>query len=321
MRFRNRQLLVVQAYSLLGLVALSLVALPAGAQDTRHGMDPATYDVWRKNYGRFARCVTQHQDAYVIVPHFDRRTPSSTGMTVPQAREELTRRVRESVGDGSLKVTRTISPPNAECEALAMALPGLRMGQYGYLESVEVVEVLGPDDMLVQSAQLIDPTQLTRDRRADESALVDRGVDRSAVSQQIAQQYLFRDELAERQKDRGFRQEFRLTGFPTRGLEPKARWKGPKDAGLQIALVTYEPTGRRYGQKHRMVAMPAEAVGLGVNEAQFVAYLAQRELTPAQFVALLTEAQLAAADRVAGDTVVFAALLPPDPDAPASSRP
>jgi len=298
-------------------VGVHVVPWPAArAAEERHGMDGKTYDIWRRNYGRFARCVTKHDDRFIIVPFYDRRMDSTANITIPQARQLLTREHREAMfGEGSLKHTRIIRPPDAECEALAMSLRAMAVGEYGYLRSVEIVEILGPNDMIVEEAKLIDADALDKAEDADRDRLEREGYDRNAIDAYIGVTYAQRRALEERQDDRDFDEPFHLSGYATEGLKKKQRWFGPDDKGIHIALVGYEAYGEsRRRQRHRMVAIDPAVVGLGVDEATFVAFLAQRGMTPPRFVELLHDELTAARERDDADRAVFAKLLPVDPE-------
>ncbi len=289
-----------------------MVALPVPAEE-RYGMDPATYDNWRRNHGRFARAVlADNAGGYFVLPMYDRRYPSSTAKTVSAARAELTRRVKESMyGSGSMVHTRIIQPPQAEAEALAMMLPALEVGQYGYIHSAEVVEVLGPDEMIVEDIWLIDERAMDEARRADER----RAKDADNTREVIDAMYEQREALADRQDERDFRRAtVRLKGFHTAGTMRGQRWLGPDEKGLQIAVVGKEAYGPERRPKFRLLAMPPDAFGEGVSETQFIELLEQRGLTPTQFVELIMEQHRATLDRAAADRAVFTRLLPQDPE-------
>jgi len=296
---------------LIGCV-LTAAALPAlGAE--RFGMDPATYDDWRRNHGRFARaCLPDGQGGYHVLPMYDRRYPSSAGMTVRAAKTELTRRVKENMfGEGPLVRTRIITPPDAEAEALAKALPALEVGQYGYVHSVEVEQILGPESMVIEDIWLIDEDAVDDAKRADERRA---GRDDQAEAV-IDAMYAQREALIERQDDRDFRRaEVKLTGFDTAGAVEGERWAGPEGQGLQIAVVGYEQYGSERRPKHRRVARPASDFGEGVCETQFIELLEQRGLTPTQFIERIKQEHRQTLDRDAADRAVFAHLLPADPE-------
>jgi len=203
----------------------------------------------------------------------------------------------------------------AECEALAMSLRAMAVGEYGYLRSVEIVEILGPNDMIVEEAKLIDADALDKAEDADRDRLEREGYDRNAIDAYIGVTYAQRRALEERQDDRDFDEPFHLSGYATEGLKKKQRWFGPDDKGIHIALVGYEAYGEsRRRQGHRMVAIDPAVVGLGVDEATFVAFLAQRGMTPPRFVELLHDELTAARERDDADRAVFAKLLPVDPE-------
>jgi len=291
---------------------LLAVVCPALAAE-RFGRDPATYGDWRRTHGRLARaCLPDGEGGYHVLPMYDRRYPSSAGMTVRAAKAELTRRVKEKMfGEGPLVQTRIITPPDAEAEALAMPLPALEVGQYGYVHSVEVEAILGPESMVVEDIRLIDEDAVEDAKRADERRA---GRDDRAEAM-VEAMYAQREALIERQDERDFRRaEVKLTGFDTAGAVEGERWAGPEGQGLQIAVVGYETYGSERRPKHRLVARPASDFGEGISETQFVELLEQRGLTPTQFVERIMQAHRQTLDRDAADRAVFAHLLPADPE-------
>jgi hypothetical protein len=301
-------------FPLLTLVVLICFVPPASTLSAeRYGMTPATYDDWRRNHGRFARaCLPDGEGGYHVLPMYHRRYPSSVGMTVRGAKTELTRRVKEHMfGDGPLVQTRIIKPPDAEAEALAMPLPALEVGQYGYVHSVEVEEVLGPESMVVEDVWLIDEDAVEEAKRADER----RAGNDDRAEAVIEAMYAQREALIERQDEREFRRaELKLTGFKTAGAVAGERWAGPDGEGLQIAVVGYETYGSERRPEHRLLARPASDFGEGISETQFIELLEQRGLTPTQFVELIMQEHRGMLDREQADRAVFVHLLPADPE-------
>lgn len=269
----------------------------------------ATLDRFRNNYWRYAQKSIRFEDDYVTMPVYDRRYPSSRGVTVLDALRELSREERRNIGGGLYRMER-ITPPRIEAEAYALILPRLAVGEYGYIHSVRVREILGPDEMLVEDLWLIDSQALTQAKRDMRDRLREQSrerVDTRAIDQQFEQ----RDRIAQQQRDRAFRNVVRIKGFPTRGLTVRERWYGPDDGGIQLAIVLEEQVQRsRTRTEERFVAIPVSWFERDeLSEAQFIDLLAKRGYTIASFVEMMQE-EMVRDSRTAHERI-FLNLMPP----------
>ncbi len=290
-----------------------LTAGSAGGVFAAEGLDPQTNQIWERHWRVYAQRCAEFEGEYLCAPEFDKRYPSSTGITVRQAEAELSEKVR--VGGGGVVVTKTVKLPAAEAQAMALPIPKIKVGEYGFLASAEIDEVLGPRSMVVEDLYLIDPATYRRDYRADR-AKARAAEDSDAAEVALAYVYTHRDALVERQKDKRHKNiVLRLEGYPTDGLNPGDRWAGPKGQGFPVLIVRAEYYGKQRRQKQRVVAVAVDDIRWGLQEDAFIRLLEARGLTPSAFVDLIME-RMAEDDPKTAQKRVFASLLPKleDPD-------
>lgn len=289
---------------------LILMCCVSGAAGAAEGLDARTYELWERHWRVFAQRCAEFEGEYICCPTYDRRYPSSAGITVRQAEAELSEKVK--VRAGGMVRTRTVKMPIGEARAMAQPIPGLTVGQYGYLASVEVEEVLGPKSMHVSDVYLIDPVSLRSDYK-DDRAKARRADNPDAAADILEHMYSQRIALVERQKLKAHRKaELRLDGFPTRGLTEGQRWEGPRGEGIQILIVRQEVYGNERRPRQRLVVVAVDQIKWGLDEDTFIKLLATRGLDPVKFVALVME-KMAETDPQAAQQDVFISLLPSPP--------
>ncbi len=291
---------------------LILMCCVSGAVGAAEGLDVRTYELWERHWRVFAQRCAEFEGEYICSPAYDRRYPSSAGITVRQAEAELSEKVKVR-GAGMVK-TRTVKMPIGEARAIALPIPGLAVGQYGYLASVEVQEVLAPKSMQVVDLYLIDPVSLRSDYK-DDRAKARKADDPDAAADMLEHRYSRRVALVERQKLKAFdKAVLRLDGFPTRGLTEEQRWDGPRGEGIQILIVGQEFYGSERRPRQRLVAVAVDQVKWGLDEDTFIKLLAARGLDPAGFVALVM-GKMAETDPRTAQQDVFISLLTSPPEA------
>lgn len=299
----NRVLLL---WVMMVLTCLAGVALAGGLSGGLNGLNADQYRLWERHWRLYAQRCAVFENDYLCCPGYDRRYPSGLGMTVRQAEAELSEKIK--VRGGGMVVTKTLKMPVAEAQALANPLPKLAVGQYGFLASVQIKEVLGPTSMLVKNLELIDRSRLRQDYRDDRDK-ARRALDSDAAQAELQRVYKHRDELAERQKLKPYRALMRLEGFETEGLTQGARWLGPGGEGLQIVIAKQETYGPKRRPRHRLVAVSLSAVRWGLDEPGFVRLLELRSLDRAGFVQRVLD-KMAKHDPQTAQQRVFMALLP-----------
>ena len=194
------------------LPSVSLAIEEAGAKATAQDVQR----LWERHWRVYAQRCAQFEDEFICAPGFDKRYPSSAGVTVRQVEAKLSEKIK--VGGHGVVMTKTVRPPIAEAQAVALPIPKIKIGEYGFLASAEVVEVLGPKSMVVEDLYLIDPAVYKKDYRADR-AKARQAEDSDAAEASLAYIYTHRDALIERQKDKRHKRiVLRLEGYPTQGL-------------------------------------------------------------------------------------------------------
>jgi hypothetical protein len=246
--------------------------------------------VWHTHWGKYARRFVPFEDDLVACPTYEQLYPSSAGVTAAEVKRHTARKRVTNYGPVMHMIyDRKVTISDPEAQAVAMPLPAMAVGEYGYIQSAEIVEILGPKEMLVRDIWLVDPGYLRRLR--DD---IRRGTGRIDDSDQ----FRFRDDLIERQKDRTFQKVVRMVGWDTKDLAPKMRWLGPGKGGegIQIAIVNEEPEGdtsrrsrfSRRATRTRMVAIPAERFAEPLlSEQAFLEMLEGRGFTKRSFASLV----------------------------------
>ena len=299
------------------LLAVSLPALADEGLSEINGdpVDSRTRRAWAGNYAQFAQYCFSFEDDWVAVPGYSRRMFSSRGVSASQAREEMTQRWRET--SGAITQRRARQPEPEEVEVYIKALPDLDMGTYGYIDSVEILEILGPDQMLVRNIWLIDKDQVAQAYRADQREAEEDGA-RDARAQ-LAQRYEQRLELIERQEESEYEQAFRLVGYTTRGLRAGDRYNGSDDEGMQVAVIKRELPPVDENARRRRRAVPrlvliavAGPMRTTLDEQAFIRMIDARGYTIASFVQIVRE--LRSEDRDEADERIFNLLMPPEPE-------
>ncbi|MEM9414488.1 MAG: hypothetical protein AAGA29_03290 [Planctomycetota bacterium] len=313
-----------------GFIALTATVViadpPSNTELNGDPVEPRTYRAWAGNYRQFARYCAEFDGDFVVVPDYERRLPSSRGLTRAQAVEELTVTWRETTG--TFSQDRKREPQPEEARAYAYALPDTEVGTYGYLHSVEIVEILGPDEMLVKDLWLIDVEEVSQE--------YDRDVERARangarnIRQQLMQLYEQRLALKERQEEEdAFEQTHRLVGYETIGLSVGERWAGPgRDPGFQVALVRWETPlpqedeedegasrRRPHDDSPRLVMVnPEPLLRRPLDEQGMVRLLDARGYTITRFVEAMRRMRERFRDRDEANDRLIRILLPPTPE-------
>ncbi len=293
-----------------------LAAFLSTGVSSAEGLDRQTRQLWERHWRVYAQQCAVFEEGFLCCPAYNKRYPSSTGMTVRQASNELSERIK--VGGGGIVVHKTVKLPIEEAEAMSKPIPKISAGQYGYLTSAQVVEVLGPKSMMVKNLYLYDPIALRRDFKADR-AKAKKADDKDAAEADLEHIYKRRQALAERHKDRKHRKiVLRLEGFSTAGLVAEDRWAGPRGEGFAVLIVKPETYGSKRRSRQRLVAVSIKDIRWGLDEDTFIKLLDSRGLDPQSFIEMLME-MMAQDNPKAAKGRVFSALLlekqePDEPD-------
>lgn len=300
-------------------------AKPGDAKAADVSQGRATFDTLWKEY---ATRYVKRESEYYAVPGYDTSFPSSRGITVDQVLDKHQgTQTLDRVGY-SMPLRKVTLIQRAEAEAVAMPIPWVAPGQYGYVRSVYIEKILGPDQMLVRDIELVDATELKKEVELRKKSVTDSG-DQNAIDRAYAE----RTKLADRQKENAFRSPILLTGYSTENLTEKSRWLGPNAGsgkiGMQLAVVravtevkspgsnkAYKVPLRKFYE-----AVPAEKLKEGITKEQFEELLAQRGLTVAAFVEMV-EAELRREPKLAAARVVerIEGLRTHKPDEPAAQQ-
>lgn len=291
------------ALLLLGLATFTLTAAPDPAADIELG--------WQRHWKNYARRCVKIRDLYFTCASFENMFPSSRGLTTVAFRQKTAKEITERPG-ANVKIKKNLVKPNEEIDAAVKTLPEIAVGHYGSIHSAEVIDILGPDEMLVASIWLVDPQQIQADRAKEKDKLIRQGADKGDIDTILDNAFEIRDGLIKRQSDRSFRTPVKLRGFSTVGVAKGERWVA-KPAQSQIAIVGVEVGEVKVKFRKTsevLVAIPAESFMKPItDEKEFLALLTARGFTKQSFVALvLEEKKINASDDRLADALIFAKL-------------
>ena len=90
-----------RSYVHAGLMACALLCLSAVCSQAlaAEGLDARTRPLWERHWRVYAQRCAEFEGGFLCCPKFDRRYPSSTGMTLRQAEAKLSERIK--VGGGA----------------------------------------------------------------------------------------------------------------------------------------------------------------------------------------------------------------------------
>lgn len=260
--------------------------------------------LWNLNWRSVAPSFMEYEGSYICVPNFDRSKPSSTGQAVSEYRAESTW-TQTYEDERGKEVSRKLIKPEEEAFAAVAMIPKVEVGQYGYIHSGEIDEIIDDKTVELENIWLVDAEALReekaelkkklwgevlsdiedaiRDRRQSKRSRRDR---RMAENDAIDWGFEVREQAAERQRSSEFsRYTWVVKGFATGKLKEGARWPSDnaKEPGLQLIVVKVED--------RTVTAVPAASLRDGITELQFIDYLQARELKKADFVEIVNQAK------------------------------
>lgn len=314
------------------LLLIGVCAAPAGAQPKELDgteIEDAIYRAFSSNWRKYARHGCEIEGFYAYFPKYDRRYESSLNQSTSQVMDEMTERWEENAGN--LIIKKSKRPPREDAEAFAKALPDMKIGSYGWVDSVEIVKVIDRDEMYVREIWLVDKDKLRKEYASEQEKIERRNGD-EAAEEELKFDYAARIKLKDLQEQRqtGFTDTFRLTGFDTRGLRVGSRWHGPNNEGFQVGVVRWEVpkvedeeaeagdeddrrrsrSRRRDPDPIRVLAPIEEPMRESLNEEQFKKMLLDRGMTVTGFVDLLRS--MRDLDRRNADERIHNELIPPE---------
>ncbi len=274
------------------LFVLGAATLLGAAQDkdARAALDIEL--AWQKNWKNYARRCVKIRDTYYVLATYENQFPSSRGMTTVALRQKTAREYTER--SGSMKVKRNLVKPNVEIDLGVKTLPQVAYGHYGEIHSAQVVEVLGPDEMMIANIWIVEPESVKADRDKERERFTLMKLDRGDMTIIMDWMFEYRDDALRLQSSRDFRSPIKLRGYSTAGLSKGERWTG-KDGPLSIAIAGFEEGQSRSKTRKApdvLVAIPAGSFARGISdEKEFLALLAARGHTKESFVALMKQEQ------------------------------
>ena len=274
-------------------IGMALVALPAGAQ-TESPPTPVAEKAppplsaqeayaWSRSWPIYGRLFAAVGDDYVGFESFNAIHGSSRHITVAQVMRRETVTVRRRMGPGVVRPVQ-LKPLRADCVAAANSLPRVAVGEYGYIQSFVVKQVLGPEDAVIGDIWLIDAHELNqlKDTYRDKLTRKARGRE---IDSQIKGRYRLRDKLVEQQKQSQFKATIRLQGISTDDMVEQTRWVAldQERGGLQIAIIGVDRSDNE-GSARRFLAAPARLFRRSLSRDQFVDMLQKRGLDQRGFL-------------------------------------
>lgn len=263
--------------------------------------------LWNLNWRQFTPYFIVHEGEFICVPGYDRNNPSSAGQSISEYRSESAwqQEYRDERGkDQSRKLTK----PEADAFAAVALIPKVEVGQYGYILSGNIEEIVDDSTVELEDIWLVDADAVREEKQElkeklwgrvledIEDAIRDRGRGkagkqgrssrRMAENEAIDWGFKAREEAMQRQRDSAFtRYTWVVKGYATGSLKENARWPSTstKQPGLQLVVVEVED--------RTVTAVPVESLRKGIEELQFIDYLQSRDLNKAAFVEIVNDAK------------------------------
>lgn len=300
-------------YSFAKLVAVLLIAgvvTPAQAADEEKSVEERREEarverLWNLNWRTLAPYFIEYDGAFICVPGYERSKPSSVGQSISDYRSSSTW-TQTYEDERGKEQSRKLTKPEEEAFAAVALIPEVEVGQYGYILSGEIEEIVDDKTVELGNIWLVDADAVREEKQElkkelwgevledIEDAIRDRRRNRRSKfhdrrlieNEAIDWGYEVREEAISRQRDRAFSSyTWVVKGYATGNLKEDARWPSAraKDPGLQLIVV--EVDGRT------VTTVPAASLRKGITELQFLDYLQSREIKKADFVEMVTEAK------------------------------
>jgi len=256
-RIRSARVLCAGALAL-AMVLASLLAAPAEALRREDPLAGLTRDQ-RRIFSNYTRLYCQQffrfdDDRFVLLPNYQRSRENSNGRSYDQAFEEMTEIEVVRIKGATKEIKHP--PPSAEVIIAAKVIPSIDVGHYGFVNSVVVKEVIGPDEMIVTGLELIPKAEVGRENNA------------------------LRKAAAERQKKYRY-STYRLLGFRTNDLKAGDKYYGTRKKGLQVAVMSTDPV-------HEFVLVDYERLDR-VRTHEFPEALGYVQIEPLEFIDMVRD--------------------------------
>ena len=260
--------------------------------------------LWNLNWRQFTPYFLEHEGDFICVPSYDRNKPSSKGQSISDYRSDnaWTQTYTDERGNDA---SRKLIKPEEDAFAAVALLPKVAVGEYGYIKSGNVKEIVDSKTVELEDIWLVD-AQAVREEKQElkeklwgkvlediEEAIRDRDRSRRGkTSRRLAENdaldwgFESREEAIEAQRDSVYsRYTWVVKGYATDRLKEDARWPSAdaKGDGLQLVIVAVDD--------RTITAVPTASLRSGITELQFIDYLQSREINKAKFVELVTEAK------------------------------
>ncbi|MAE68178.1 MAG: hypothetical protein CMJ18_28340 [Phycisphaeraceae bacterium] len=278
-RFERRHITCLHG----AVLCVAIIASPAPAEPVTDS-PRRLQAIWTRYWKEIASQFVKVGDEYYSLPRYDDRHASSARIN-PQAFIEKHRQALRFRGYRTNYV-RHEAPDAVDASIASMVIPGLKIGEYGYIHSGVVGRVLGKDDMVVREIWYVDNQKVRRDRdRAGRS--LDRAYRHNwdARRKAMATRFVARDRLVQLHRT-SWKIKLHLHGYDTSNLVSGKRWTGPSGKGLHIAIVGSE-TDPDYRNQRLFVAVAMSRFKKGLGEQAFRELVEFRGFTIEQFAALI----------------------------------
>lgn len=271
--------------------------------------------IWNMVWRDFAARYLQHDEAFIYIEGYSPRLPSSAGQSAReyQSSSAVVQVYKDAFGRDQ---ERRMTKPLSEAEAAVKLLPKAEVGQYGYIHSVRIDQIVDGKTLLANDVWLVDAQAVKDERDAFMKEALDelnedirnqfktrrerrkyaRETKSRRDSEREAVNWIFKERLdtISRQNGRKFSSfTWKIVGYNTDKLIDNARWPAGAAAkkGLQVIIVGVDQ------EKKEVTAVPAAAIGNGLSELQFIDLIHAREFTKPQLVERVNEAKRATNNR------------------------
>lgn len=297
-----------------GVLAASAQA--ADPQPAQAPPDAAEADrLWTQSWKDLAHAYVAWGDDFFPFLGYDKKFPSSVRIAERRMTEAMyagsaaLSSLRQSyLGENAAAKTRTLRKPAVEVQAAVGCLPRLAAGEYGWIHSGTVGQIIGPGEITLRQIRLVDGAQLDQEKEkyaklinqdtnafyakvgAAPHAVFNQGdTSRWQVCrgyqtvQNAASSWWFAERLKQVAAQNGMAGvEVHVVGIATGSVKAGKVW--PSDGrGFQLAV--FQASGQT------AYAAPVTLLEKGLSEAEVAALLARRKVSKTEFAEMVKAAQ------------------------------
>ena len=120
--------------------------------------------LWNLNWRAFSPHFLEHDGEFIYVPGYDRSKPSSAGQSLSEYRSKSVWN-QEYEDEHGKDQSRKLTKPEEEAFAAVALIPEVAVGQYGYIHSGQIDEIIDSKTVALEDIWLLDADATRKERR------------------------------------------------------------------------------------------------------------------------------------------------------------